>query len=78
MNRMYCTCESDGVHMSYGPRGELGKNDEERVVRTYDEFIAFLIDCRESVVLCSSSMDFPQDYTDDADVIALCNRIRQV
>jgi len=27
-------------------------------------------------VMCSSSMDFPEEYTEDADVVALCHSIR--
>lgn len=61
--------------MSFGPCGTT-KYEKVKIVNNFDDFIAFLVECGLSSILCSSSMDFPEEYTDDPKIIALCEKIR--
>lgn len=61
-------------------------NEQRKVIETYDEFIAFLkeritiANCTpdDLIIVCSSSMDFPEEDTDDEKVIALAHQIRTI
>lgn len=45
-------------------------------LRDERHLLDLLIERGEDSVLCSSSLDFPEEYTKNADTIALCNKIR--
>lgn len=53
-------------------------------LKTHDDYVSFFRNvCEETglrpedlVIMCSSSLDFPKDETDDASVIELCHQIR--
>lgn len=49
----------------YGPR---------KIVRTIDELAAIVSE--QDLVMCSSSLDFPEENTTEQRVIDLCNQIR--
>lgn len=57
---------------------------EGTLLETWEDFAAFVrreaeiegVEPHEIMFLCSSSLDFPEDETDDPRVIALCRRIR--
>jgi hypothetical protein len=60
-----------------GPKGDwitARDKDMQIPIFTYDDYIRV---CGESEsVLCSSSMDFPEEYTENPAIIALANQIR--
>ena len=72
------TVKSDGVDVNYDGRS-LGQ-----CFRTWNDLKAFLackaveygIATKDFKVMVSSSMDFPHEYTDDPEVIALAKMIR--
>ena len=74
--RLYLSCKSNGIECTYGPMSGSGKQVIE-TVRTVTELKKFIRGKRIDVILCSSSMDFPKEYTKDKKVIALCNWIRK-
>ena len=76
--KLYLTCESDGVYAEH--------NDERRLIKSENEIAEFAHeicvtndgnpDECDLIVLCSSSLDFPEEYTDKKEVIELCRKIR--
>ncbi len=80
----YLTCASDGVQI----QAKIGSKPGEYVVvalvssvRGYVDFFTaemerFGLEEDDMIIMCSSSMDFPDEYTDNADIIALCDAIR--
>lgn len=74
MNRYFMAVEKDGIQLSKNKK-KLGKP-----VKDVDELVALLgkagYSDSEDIVMCSSSMDFPREYTDDEAVIALADKIR--
>lgn len=69
----YLTVEKDGIHA----RLMGDKSDKTKaVVKTWEELVAW---CQEHGVdnfMCSSSLDFPEEYTKSKKIIALCDKIR--
>jgi hypothetical protein len=45
-------------------------------ITTAEEYNAFVAFRRPDYFMCSSSLDFPEDSTKDANIIALCRAIR--
>ena len=78
----YLNCTEDGVSISikFGP----GDYKEAAIVTNVNAYVEFFekdmarFDLKEEdlMILCGSSMDFPDEYTDREDVIALCDAIR--
>ncbi len=58
-------------------------NDKDYTITTLEEWNATVLDIimsnpdfeRQSFI-CSSSIDFPEEYTDNPDLIAICDRVR--
>ncbi len=75
MKRIYLSCKKDGVECSYGEQGSQTYEDQ-KIVKTRSELAKFFKNKHTDIVLCSSSMDFPSEYTKNTHVINLCNWIR--
>lgn len=73
-SRIYLTCEADHVLAKCGDPRSMRQATAK--VRTWDEFMEFAISHPHDYILSSSTMDFPQDETNDPAIIALCDRIR--
>jgi len=54
-------------------RLELHLGDERVAITSLDQLAEH---CPDGHLLCSSSIDFPHDYTSDPDVLAICNALR--
>lgn len=52
----------------------IGDMDEWRAAR--DEIVAHKMFEHDSTLICSSDIDFPEDCTDDEDLIAICDAVR--
>lgn len=69
----YMTVQNDAIEVS----DIFGEDDRVlyRITTTeqYNDFIKFR---RPDSIMCSSSLDFPEDYTKDRGVIALCRALR--
>lgn len=75
MTRIYLTLK-DGLLTAYvGPGGSFEDN-QKRIIRSKSDYAALLAPDPEVLVVSSSSLDFPEDYTDNKSVIALCDWIR--
>lgn len=74
--RLYLSCKKDGIECRYG---KLGSFDEckTKICKTGKEIREFIENNPYDICLCSSSMDFPEDETDDKAIIDLCNKIRR-
>jgi len=79
----YLNCEQDGVSISvkFGP-GDYKKAALVTNANAYVEFFEkdmarFGLKEDDVMILCGSSMDFPEEYTDRDDVKLLCDQIRQ-
>lgn len=76
----FLTASNGYLEVVYGPIG----NKTTRKINDADDYNSFFAgkiaeaggDKDELTVMCSSSVDFPEDYTSDADVIALCHAIK--
>jgi hypothetical protein len=73
----FLTVEKDGLWV----RNHTGHRWKLKTVEQYNEFFArkarqYNLDIEDFTILCSSSLDFPEDYTRNKDTIALCNLIR--
>lgn len=49
---------------------------DNELVHSMDDIVHLCVKNGTSRVICSSSVDFPEDYTDDPKVIALCYELR--
>ena len=77
--------DAEGVYVRYvdAPNQPFDKHLRKRI-KSMDEFISFLqsrlnqfkLHPDQLIIMASSSMDFPQDYTKDPAVIALANEMR--
>ena len=78
INTFFLTVESDGLDVLHdGPTGDKIRHR----VRSYDELIKYVSSqasgpIEDVVVMCSSSLDFPDESTDDLAVIALADKVR--
>ena len=74
MNRYYLDMTMTGIEVLKNKK-KMGKP-----IKTKEELLKILIDNDYNedidVMMCSSSMDFPHEYTDDESLIALANTIR--
>jgi hypothetical protein len=81
----YAGLKSDGtavkISILRGPKDA----DEYVYAKTYAEALQFMVDILDKYypdqepqvsITCSSSIDWPEDYTDDPQIIALCDKIR--
>lgn len=74
----FVTVEDDDVVIYYGA-------DQARVIQTLQEYRSFLkaradaqgVEMKDLTVMASSSMDFPEENTKNADTIALAHLIRR-
>lgn len=71
---LYLKCESEGIVAS--TRDENLIKGKSALCKTKKEFSDFILNESFDLVVCSSSMDFPKDYTDNEEIINLCNKIR--
>lgn len=77
---IFLTCEADGVIVQDHATEEIPP----AVCRTREEVQAAIdVICQacnrkqeQLIMMCSSSMDYPEDYTNDPDIIRLCESIR--
>jgi hypothetical protein len=74
MKRVFLTCKSDHVLAEYRSAGSCRPKTAK--VKEFDELIAFLRKHNVHMTISSSTMDFPEEETNNLEVIALCNRIR--
>jgi hypothetical protein len=75
MKRIYLTVKDDGLEVIYGePNGRV----EDRALITHAKELHefFLAHPDTDLVLCSSSLDFPEEYTSNKEIIELCDDIR--
>jgi len=71
-----------GVYMYYVP--DVEAPEITRIITSVDDFISFVkeraaavpCDPEDLLIVCSSSMDFPDEYNKDPEVIKLANAIR--
>lgn len=79
----YLNCEQDGVviMVKFGPgdykRAALVTTPNAYVEWFENEMRRFGLKEDDIMILCGSSMDFPEEYTDRDDVQKLCDLIRQ-
>jgi hypothetical protein len=72
--------ENDQVVINCG----VGNNDDYRVITSEEDFQEFLFDEAKRLgvtffelnIMCSSSMDFPEDHTSNPETIALARALR--
>ena len=81
--RIFLTVEGNDVIAKYNPTPSVELTHIICNLSTLDGLIEYCatnwgIGFDDVIVLCSSSLDFPTDYTSDRDTIALCNQIRGV
>lgn len=80
----YLTCKSDGVEIRAKSGPKAGEYVVVALVTTPNAYVEFFeaemkkfgIGEDDLIIMGSSSMDFPEEYTDRKDVIALCDAIR--
>lgn len=62
------------VFCTINDAGEVTLNDE--VVKNSDDIIRVLNENDSDCFYCSSSIDFPEEYTDNEETIRFCREIR--
>jgi len=72
----YLTIVGDEIHYQLVEGSSVLAEEVVASIAEYNELAARLRAAGVSSLMCSSSMDFPEDSTDDADTIALANLIR--
>lgn len=77
MNRIYLDCRKDGIMCKFGDPTQK-EMEVSRLCRNKADLKKFFetYEVLADVCLCSSSMDFPEEYTKDRKIIDLCYRIR--
>lgn len=81
----YLSCEQDGVRIQAKTGMKPGDYTDVALVTTANAYVDFFekemarfgLTEDDIHILCASSMDFPDEYTDRQDVITLCDQIRQ-
>lgn len=66
---IYLSCVQEGVEIRLLDGSTV-------IVTTFNDFIKVLVEQNHNRVLCASSMDHPEDYTNDPKIIDLCVEIR--
>ncbi len=73
MNRYFLSVESDGIKVHLNKK-HIG------LITSMEELTDILVDNGYNegvdIVLCSSSLDFPKEYTNKKKIIKLCDEIR--
>lgn len=80
----YLSCAEDGVQIQAKSGPKPGDYVVVALVTTANAYVEFFeaemkkFDLEETDlhILCASSMDFPEEYTDRKEVVALCDAIR--
>jgi hypothetical protein len=73
----YLSCDEKHLRVHLMRPTSPGQESESAAtVKTMDELREWCIKWDVDNFMCSSSMDFPEEYTDDGSIIALCNTIR--
>lgn len=72
----YLSCEKDGVKVHLMHVSDAEKAESQAVVTTMEGLVAWCKKYGVDNFMCSSSMDFPEEYTDDPQIVALCQHIR--
>lgn len=75
--------ESDGVYIRFVKTAKQ-KKQTKRKIESVDDFISFIKEKAKAakcnpddlIIMCSSSMDFADEYTKDPNVIKLANDLR--
>jgi len=70
--RYYMTVNNDAIEVS-----DIDTNKVLARITTVEEYNAFIVFRRPDYFMCSSSLDFPEDSTNDQDIIALCRSLRE-
>lgn len=73
--RLYLSCVPEGILCKNGQIG-INESDAISICKNKSEFLAYLKKTQYDVCVCSSSMDWPEDYTDNKEIIDLCHAIR--
>lgn len=74
MNYLRFTGEDDTLLFTY--------DDKDYVIASLDDWEAAVADIQShpdyepTSFMCSSSIDFPEEYTDNKDLLAICNAVR--
>ena len=75
MKRVYLDVRAEGLHCKFGTVNE--KPDKTATVTTKRGLVKLFKGLPDEVLtLCSSSLDFPDEYTKNKSVIKLCDWIR--
>lgn len=69
-------CDMTFLDISFDGALEVEHEGAKHKFRTYDAFISWCEANAVASVSCSSSLDFPEDYTDDSGVIEACRLLR--
>ena len=70
LNVWFITINDDGKLVVSKDRGE----DREEILVTDLEHLKGIV--KKNILMCSSTLDFPEEYTKDQEVIKLCDEIR--
>jgi len=70
LNVWFITINDDGKLVVSKDRGE----DREEILVTDLEHLKGIV--KKDILMCSSTLDFPEEYTTDQEVIKLCDQIR--
>jgi len=68
-NIYHMTCEKDHIAIS-----KIGKKAVK--ITTWNEYVAWAHNHLDAILMASSSMDFPDEYTKDVEIQKLCDKIR--
>jgi hypothetical protein len=80
----YLSCKDDGVQIEAKCGSKPGEYVVVALVTTANAYVEFFeaemkrfgLEEDDIFIMCSSSMDHPDEYTDRQDIIALCDAIR--
>ncbi len=75
-NTGYLTVVDDAIEASLFRCGDEAKEMSKALVRSRDELVEWCKKWDVDNFMCSSSIDFPEDSTDNTTIIALCCELR--
>lgn len=81
-NYFYMTIEKNNVVVKYD---SSSKKKNTKQLKNFEDYVEFFknilvkrgIGANDLTIMCSSSLDFPHEYTKKKSVIALANRLRK-
>lgn len=72
----YLNCMKDSIQVCLFHVSDEQKGKSRAAFKTMDELVEWCRKWNVDGFMCSSSMDFPEEYTDKPEIIALCREIR--